>query len=83
MSGNPQIESTDLMLAKLARQPFSRRGWLFELKFKWTLSLALSFRALPSKAAPNEYCLWKPTGVAFERGVVASMAAYEFRHCRF
>ncbi|WP_155637794.1 hypothetical protein [Burkholderia stagnalis] len=28
------VEASDLMLAKLHREPFSGDGWLFELKFK-------------------------------------------------
>jgi hypothetical protein len=76
MGSNPQIESTDPMLATLARQPSSRKGWLFELEFRQAPGLALPFRGLPGKATPNECCLWKSAGAAFERCVVTSMAAY-------
>ena len=34
MNTIPLIEATDLMHATLARKPFSREGWIFELKYK-------------------------------------------------
>jgi hypothetical protein len=34
VSAIPVIDAKDLMLATLARKPFSREGWIFELKYK-------------------------------------------------